>query len=155
MAQDILQLTQLLKTTRKNIQQLVDAYSIDQLNQIPTGFNNNLIWNYGHVVVTQQLLVYGLSGLPMKISTDFVNRYRKGTKPVSFIDQDEYEQLRKFFEKIPDDTLSDYEKDIFQNYKTYETSYGVILHKVEEGILFNSMHEAMHLGVMLSIRKFI
>ena len=41
--------------------------SLEELNKIPEGFNNNVIWNIAHVVVTQQLLVYDMSGLPMLI----------------------------------------------------------------------------------------
>ncbi|MBD1422623.1 DinB family protein [Sphingobacterium chuzhouense] len=31
-----------------------ENYSLDQLNKIPNGFNNNLIWNIGHIIVTRQ-----------------------------------------------------------------------------------------------------
>ncbi|MEO1258174.1 MAG: DinB family protein [Bacteroidota bacterium] len=155
MAQDISHLTQLLKTTRNNIQRLMDAFTIEQLNQIPNGFNNNLIWNYGHVVITHQLLIYGLSGLPMKVDNELVAKYRKGTKPETQIDSNEYDYLKNLFHELPEITLADYEQGIFQNYKRYETSFGATLEKVEDGILFNNMHEAMHFGTMLSIRKFI
>ncbi|WP_407635809.1 DinB family protein [Solitalea canadensis] len=38
-------------------------YTIDQLNKVPAGFNNNLIWNIGHEIVAQQALIYKSSGL--------------------------------------------------------------------------------------------
>jgi hypothetical protein len=37
------------------------AGTLEQLNKIPEGYNNNLIWNIAHVVVVQQMLVYKLS----------------------------------------------------------------------------------------------
>jgi hypothetical protein len=30
----------------------------EQLNTIPEGYNNNLIWNIAHIIVVQQMLVY-------------------------------------------------------------------------------------------------
>jgi len=37
---------------------MITPFSLEQLNKIPEGFNNNLIWNIAHCVVTQQLLCY-------------------------------------------------------------------------------------------------
>lgn len=146
---------QLLQITRKNMQNLIGAYSIDQLNKIPEGFKNNLVWNYGHVVATQQLLVYGLSGLTLHMENEFVEKYRKGSKPESKVGKAEFAYLNKLFNELPNTTLIDYNKGNFEMYRTYETSFGVTLKNVEDGILFNNMHEAMHLGTMLAIRKFI
>lgn len=46
------------KTSRKLFLEYFDNYTIDQLNKIPDGFSNNLIWNIGHVIVAQQALIY-------------------------------------------------------------------------------------------------
>jgi hypothetical protein len=43
------------------VSKFLSGYNLDQLNTIPEGFNNNLIWNIGHIIVSQQLLVYKLS----------------------------------------------------------------------------------------------
>ena len=46
------------RTSRKIISQLLQDFTLEQLNTIPEGFNNNIIWNIGHIVVVQQMLVY-------------------------------------------------------------------------------------------------
>ena len=40
----------ILKATRANILKQIEGVSLAQLNEIPAGFNNNLIWNAGHAV---------------------------------------------------------------------------------------------------------
>ena len=57
------------RITRKNLLKYLNTLSIEELNIIPEGFNNNIFWNIAHVAVTQQILVYKLSGLKM----DMVN----------------------------------------------------------------------------------
>jgi len=47
---------------------MIEDFSLEELNKIPEGFNNNIIWNIAHVIATQQALVYGLSGLPTQRS---------------------------------------------------------------------------------------
>ena len=133
----------------------MDNYSLEHLNKIPRGFSNNLIWNYGHVIVTQQLLVYGLSEADTKVEDKFIEKYRKGTKPETNIDQEEYEYLKNKFIKLPNETEEDFKAGIFTNFKIYPTSYGFTLNKTKDAILFNNIHEAMHLGTMLGIRKFL
>jgi hypothetical protein len=53
-------------TTSRNLYlRFFEEYSLEQLNKIPEGFSNNLIWNIGHVIVAQQSLVYRGSNQPM------------------------------------------------------------------------------------------
>ena len=113
------------------------------------------MWNFGHVIITQQLLVYGLSGLPLKVNQELVEKYRKGSRPHQSATQEEYDHLMGLFEKLPNQAKIDYGTGLFKNYKTYTTSYNITLNSTEEGILFNNMHEALHLGTMLAIKKFL
>ena len=79
------------ETSRKVLLGFLEKYSLDELNKIPEGFSNNLIWNAGHIIVVQQLLVYKLSGLPTMISNEMIEKYQKGTKPEHIISQEEVE----------------------------------------------------------------
>ncbi len=144
-----------LRITRDNCLAIIDQYSIDRLNHIPTGFNNNLIWNLGHLVVTQQLLCYKLSGLDPHVSNEWIAKYRKGSKPEAFIDEAELSQLRQSSALCIDQTMLDYENGLFQNYKEYRTSYNATLNSIDDAISFNNIHEGLHLGSMMALRKLL
>jgi hypothetical protein len=144
-----------LKATRENILRVMDGLTMGQLNHIPEGFKNNLIWNFGHVVVTQQLLNYALSGLPMYLSDTIVNKYRKGAKPEGAVSEAEYEMLKKKAFDLIEVLKKDYEAGIFQTFKSYSTSYKVTLSSIHESVSFNNAHEALHLGTVMALRKLI
>lgn len=143
------------KQTRRNFLNLIDSLSVEQLNKIPAGFNNNIAWNFGHIVVTQQLLCYTLAGAAPRIDQSLIDKYRKGTKPESFIDSDEIELLKKFSIPLIDELEKDIKTNMFDNYKPYPTSYGVELSSIEDAVNFFPVHEAMHYGVALTIKKLV
>jgi len=70
------------KTNRKLYLDYFEKYSLEQLNETPNEFSNNLIWNIGHIIVAQQVLIYDSSDLEGCISEELLNLYRPGTKPV-------------------------------------------------------------------------
>ncbi len=146
---------QLLKTTRTNFLNLLNEFSLEQINQIPEGFSNNLIWNFGHLVVTQQLLCYKLSGNEMYISDEIVNKYRKGTKPEADATQAEVDELKKLAFDLVDKLEKDYteNKAMFNSYSEYPTSYNYTLRNIEDTIIFNNVHEGVHYGYALALRK--
>lgn len=144
-----------LRISRKNTIGLLSRFDEEQLNHIPTGFNNNLAWHLGHLVVTQQLLNYGLSGLPMLVENDMVSKYRKGTKPESPINTAEIEQLNGLMISCVDQLETDYEKGIFQNFKTYPTSFNATLTSIEDSIIFNNIHEGLHLGYIMAMARLV
>ena len=134
----------------------IEKYTLEQLNTIPTGFSNNIIWNIGHCIVTQQTLIYKLSGLPMKVSDEFVNTYRNGTIPTGKTTQDEVDYIKSILFSSSEHIQEDFAKGIFVNFHEYTTkSTGFTMKNTVEAAEFNNFHEGIHLGIMLQIRKFI
>ena len=143
------------KTIREVLLKILDNHSLEQLNKIPTGFSNNLIWNIAHCVSTQQVLVYKLSGLPMNVSEDFINKYRKGTKPEGDVSQAEVDEIRTLLSTTLEQVQKDFANGIFQNYTEYTTSMGYTLKNINGALDFNNFHEGTHTGIIMSIRKFV
>ncbi len=146
---------EITRTSRKILSQFLETYTLDQLNKIPDGFSNNLIWNIAHVMVTQQLLVYKLSGLPMNISDEMVNTYKKGSKPETLATQSEVEEIKILLSKTIDQTEKDFDKGIFMNFEEYPTSTGYVLKSTHDAMVFNNFHEGLHIGIIMSLRKFL
>ncbi|AWI27161.1 DinB family protein [Flavobacterium pallidum] len=143
------------RTSRKVLEQYLDNYSLEQLNKVPPGFNNNLIWNIGHIVVVQQMLVYNLSDLPMMVSAEMVEKYKKGTRPESDATQAEVDEIRALLHAPIDTTEEDQKKGIFKTYRDFTSMSGFSMTSAEDAMEFNNYHEAMHTGIMMGIRKFI
>lgn len=138
------------------VSKFLSGYSLDQLNTIPEGFNNNLIWNIGHIIVSQQVLVYKLSGLPMLVSDELVEKYKKGTKPEHDVLQADVDELKALLFSTIQQTKLDYDTKSFQNYTEYTTSTGNhVLRNAEDAMAFSNFHEGLHIGIMTIIRKFI
>lgn len=146
---------ELLRTTRKNVQDIFLAQSAAQLDQIPAPLNNNIAWNVGHVVATLELLVYGLSGNKTPSSSDFINRFRKGSYPEGPLSAEDRAHIEQQLLGGIDQLEQDLQTLDFSNYKEYTTSYGVTLRSVEDALAFNNMHEALHLGSLLALRRMV
>ncbi|MDP5120820.1 MAG: DinB family protein [Spirosomaceae bacterium] len=146
---------EVLKITRNNILKTFDGLSIEELNRIPDGFNNNLIWNFGHVIATQQILCYGLSGNKAFVSNEIIDAYRKGTKPENVVSAEGLEELKKLSEAAVQQMEKDYAAGLFKEYKSYTTSYGTTISSIEEAIMFNNVHEGLHFGYCIALRKVI
>lgn len=127
----------------------------EQLLEIPDGYRNNIWWNIAHIVVTQQLLVYKLSGLPMKVSEDLVEKFKKGTIPGGMASDEEIEAIKGYLFSTIEWAQEDYEKGLFTNYHSYTTSVNVTINKVEDAIAFNIFHEGIHLGAILALFKMV
>ena len=83
--------------TRKNrilFEKFLNEFSLEQLNRVPKGFKNNIIWNIAHCIVTQQLLIYKLSGLQGVLSDEMIAEFRKGTKTERDLSQAEVDEIR-------------------------------------------------------------
>ncbi len=138
---------------RKILVSFLNNFSLKELNKIPQGFSNNIFWNIAHVVVTQQLLTYNLSGLPMLIDDELVNSYRKGSKVENEVTEYEVDQLKDLLFSTLERTKEDYRNGLFKNYKEYTVTTKSTLTNIEQAVEFNNFHEGIHLGYILAMKK--
>jgi len=141
--------------TRAILYKFLEQFSLEQLNTVPKGYRNSIYWNIMHVVVTQQLLVYGLSGLPMLIDSQLIEAFRKGTKTEEDASQKDVDLLKGLLTSTIEQTQRDYAAGIFTNYTTYTVSTKSTLTSVEEALEFNNFHEGIHLGYILAMKNTI
>ena len=143
------------ETSRGLYQSFLDNYSLEQLNTIPQGMSNNLIWNMGHIIVSQQKLVYALSGLPMHISDSLFEKYQNGSRPDGKTSQIEVDEIMKLLSEMVEKTKIDFESGVFKEFHPYQTKTGFYLGTLKEAMEFNNYHEGIHLGIMMTIKKYL
>ena len=145
------------RQTRLNVLKVISGLNGKQLNHIPEGYSNNLIWHLGHIIATQQLLVYGLSDEEFLITENIIEEFRKGTKPETLYEDEDIDELISIFIEVIERTEKDYQSDeiLFDDFKEYPTSYGITLKGVDDAIQFNNVHEGLHLGMMMAMKKLV
>ena len=146
----------MIRKTRTFLLEQIKNLSNEQLNQVVGGFNNNIIWNLGHMIAAQQGLCYKRAGLPAMISEEFWERFRTGSKPETIVSDEEIAEIRELLFTTLDKFEIDYDKKIFGNYTPWSTRYGVDLTSIDDGIeLLLPFHEGLHSGTILAIRRLV
>ncbi len=145
----------ILRQIRPRTLELVSSLSDEQLLMIPDGYRNNILWNFTHTLVTQQLLCYACSDRPLHISDELRDQARKGTAPADWSTPPDIALVKALYLKLADQLAEDYQANQFVDFKEYKTSAGVVLRHIDDAIAFNNFHEGLHLGVMMSLRKHV
>ena len=147
---------EVINNLRQKFKNIIEETSLENLNKIPQGFNNNIIWNIGHVVVSEQLLAYKLCNMESSLSDEMINKYRKGTKPLNALSQVEVDQIKELLLVTSNQTKNDYSNNKFKNYNPYTVSTtGNSLNNIEDALQFIAIHEGLHYGYVLALLKAI
>ena len=139
--------------TRKTLLKIMESRNFENLIRIPAGFNNSIFWNIAHLLVTQQLLCYKLSGLDLMIDEDMVSRYGKGAVATAEVSIEDIEYVKNNLLKMTINLKEDYTKESFKQFKPYMTSTGIELLDIDDALKFSGFHDGIHLGIVLSLMK--
>lgn len=137
---------------RELFDELISGLSEEELFRVPNGFVNHIAWNVAHVVVTQQILHYRLSGLEPRMPNDLIEAYKKGTGPAT-ASVESYRAVLEYLHRTPLYLKEDYEVGAFPSFNTYETSTGIVLHNIDDAILYNHLHEGIHYGYVMALKR--
>ncbi|MDO6759871.1 DinB family protein [Tamlana sp. 2_MG-2023] len=144
------------KNIRSIFYNIIKNNTLEDLNKIPIGFNNNVIWNIAHCVVTQHLLTYKLSGLDGFLASEMIESYRKDTKPERNLSQEEVDDIQALLLSTIEKTKLDYGQDIFNNFNEYTVSTtGNTLRNINDALEFSIVHDSIHYGYVLALLKVI
>ena len=144
-----------IRTTRTFVLDLIKELSLEKLNKVPHGFNNNIIWNVGHLVAAQQTICYVRCGRPISISEDFFNNFKPGTKPERFIQIDEEDEIKRMLFSSLDILEKDYQKNLFQPFTPWVTRTGINVNNINDAIIYMHHHEGLHTGIIYSMKRLV
>jgi hypothetical protein len=141
-----------LLVNRKSLLTQLEGLTEAQLYAIPAGFNNNIIWNFGHIIVSQQLLTYAIAGAKMHVPSVLVDSFRKATSPANWSNPFNIEELKSLAISSIEQFDIDLDTPIFDGYKPYLTSSGLTLNNIDDAIFYSQLHEGYHAGVIASLK---
>ncbi|SDE43583.1 DinB superfamily protein [Mucilaginibacter pineti] len=133
----------------------VKDLSTEQLNYVPKGFNNNIIWNLAHIISAAEGICYARAGLPVNVADKFYSPYRPDTKPQAFVDTADIAAIKELFLSTLDKLEADLEKGIFTTYPTWTTRYGLDLTSIDDAVAFLPFHEGLHCGYMMALKRVV
>ena len=135
-----------LYVIRKKLLEILNTIPMEKLLAIPAGCNNNMLWQIGHCVVSQQRLMYTMSGLPMNISDSLFENFKIGTSPKNWTVTPDVEVVKAILLSTVDKLKSDIEAGVFKQYKAYKTSSGLELNSLLDAFVYSNYHEGVHIG---------
>ena len=143
--------------SRKAFIQLIDGLTMEQLNKIPDGYNNNIIWNFGHVVVSTQTLCYVRTGiLAYASSVKFNEFYKKDTRPTYTVTEQEVAELKALALDSIEKIKEDYTNGVFAKITPFSTlTYGVEMKSIEEVLITTIGHDNVHHGYAWALKKVV
>jgi uncharacterized damage-inducible protein DinB len=144
-----------IRKVRQSVIDLVNDLSIENVNTVPNGFNNNIAWNLGHLFAAQQGVSYVRAGLSVPLEEKYFLKYKPGTRPEGDIELKELEQIKELLLTSINQVEADYNKNIFANYPKWTTRYGVEINNIDDALQFLMFHEGLHTGVIMAMKKLV
>lgn len=147
-----------IKKLRLFLLKQIEGLSVGQLNEIPENFNNNIIWNVGHMLSAFQSLTYKRAGLPEKIEENYFKPFVPGTKPEQFFDAETIGTIKSLLVLTIDIFMIDYENKIFENYtksEGIERTYNIEVATIDAALDFLLYHEGLHIGYILAQKHLV
>ena len=144
-----------IRNARTSLLEQLEDLTVDQFNQIPLGFKNNISWNMGHMIVVQQGICYQKSGLPQLISDDFGKKFGPGSRPEGIISVIEIVNIKQLLVITLEQLETDYESQIFGNYISWSTRFGNKAVSIDDGLEFLSFHEKLHLETITAMKRVV
>ncbi len=146
---------EIYRITRKTLIEDIAGLSVEQMNKIPDGFNNNIIWNLAHMIAAQQGACYKRGGHAMLIDEEIFEMFKPGTIPTGFVDEKQINHFKHLFLKTIDDWEKDFKEGLFFQNPSWRQSMGIEFNNMEETINFLMYHDGLHRGVITSLKKLV
>lgn len=149
-------LVRVLRHTRQTIHKAVADLTPDQCHAIPSGFDNNIAWNLGHILAVQQRICYLHVGLDSLMPASMIEMYVPGTSPADWSTRPDSAELVSLVMAHQEALERDYAAGRFPTAVAERTtSTGLALRTFDELLMFNNYHEGLHYGTILSLKNLV
>ncbi len=146
---------EILRASRTRLLHLIEITNYETLFKIPEGFNNNIIWQIGHCITSQQRHMYMRSGLSMHIPEEFIESFKIGSSPRSWKVTPDVKEVKHFLIDTVNQLETDLESGLFVNYKPFDLPIGFRVTNHLQALQAANYHEAEHSGTIFTYLKLL
>jgi hypothetical protein len=144
-----------MRAMRIYAHQILEGLTVQQLMTVPKGAANSILWNMGHVCTDQVNMLYAPSGLPSPLPDDFHTWFDPGTSPADWTKEPPLPEVLAASRELNTKVVKDFEGRRFRDFTPYSITEGYSIDSIEEAIAYHTIHEGMHIGVILTLRRFV
>ncbi|NQF13896.1 DinB family protein [Brevibacillus sp. HB1.3] len=143
-------LFQQLADYRQETLKAIDGLTEEDVNIIPDGFSNNILWNLGHIYLDQYLWIAHLTKETIPIPSGFNEWFNFGTKPADWDTQPpKLAVLVSLLQEQPQKIQAAYKDRLEEEFPATESG----MHTIAQVLVRTIFHEGMHLASLNSIRR--
>ncbi len=144
-----------MKEVREYLLMSSRALTTEQLLCVPEGFRNNILWNVGHVITDNCTMLYPQCGHEFPLPNHYLGWFEPGTSPDTWTDPPSLKEILDAGERTKDKLIEDCEAGRMESYAPMKLDDGIVLTNIASAIAHCNTHEAIHLGVVLALRKLV
>lgn len=141
-----------LEAYRKETLDLVEDVSEEEAEVIPSGFNNNIRWNLGHIYLDQYLWIGAVTKEKTTIDPEYNNWFGFGTSPRNFSDNTpSFAELKELLSSQPLKIKERYGDRLTE--EMYTTEMG--MRTIEQVLVRTIYHEGLHAAAIQYLKRFV
>ena len=144
-----------MKDLRGYLLASVKGLSEEQLVRVPEGFNNNILWNVGHSITDNCTMLYPPTGHEFPLPEQYLQWFEPGKSPADWTETPPVSEILEAGATTRDKLVEDCTAGKMENYEPLPLDDGVVLDNIAYAIAHCNTHEAIHLGVIISLRKLV
>lgn len=130
----------------------IDGITEEMADLIPTGFNNNIRWNLGHIFIDQYLWIEHLTKEPISLPDGYRDRFAYGTSPSSWTSRPpSINELREQLSQQPARIKELYAERLEEEFPPTELG----MHTIAQVLVRTIFHEGLHIAAIQNIRRFV
>ncbi|MFD1952971.1 DinB family protein [Paenibacillus thailandensis] len=139
-----------MKSYRSELLGIVSDVSETEAERIPSGFNNNIRWNLGHICLDQYLWIRALTKEDIPVPLKFNEWFGYGTDPSRFTDETPtYSELIPMLQEQPGIIRETYKNRMEEEFAPTEMG----MHTIEQVLVRTIFHEGLHIGAILALKR--
>lgn len=125
----------------------------EQFLRVPEGFNNNILWNVGHVITDNTSMLYPPTGNPFPSPEQYLRWFEPGTSQADWEETPPIAEVIAAAETMRDKVIEDCNAGKMETFEPMPLDDGVVLRNIAQAIAHCNIHEAMHLAVIDALRR--
>jgi hypothetical protein len=134
---------------------LLDATPVEILNEMPKGFNNNLLWNYGHIFVAQEYLLFTFLNEKHSVPPTYRELFNMGSTPKNWnVETPSLAEIRSYLVEQPKRMMETFSGRLEElGEKPFVLGPTVKFKTLGEVLGFANFHEGVHQGTITSLKR--